>query len=184
MQEWTVTGADRQTGKDRVLAISALTEVEASREAVLQGILVEDVRRSRTEAQDAAPSPVTRPHRLHPPRPRSGLVRSVVSAAYILITAAFLISGILAVVVGIGGGRYQPPFSERFQSDNAVGATANAVERMIYEQERTHDNRLTILIGVILIAVAMLCSIVQAIEVINDRLDRLPTATIESDQHT
>jgi hypothetical protein len=46
MLDWTVTGADRDTGEDRVLAVNALTEEEARAAASSKGLLVESVRRA------------------------------------------------------------------------------------------------------------------------------------------
>jgi hypothetical protein len=43
MRDWTVTGTDRSTGVDRVMAIVALTEDEAREEASAAGLSVENV---------------------------------------------------------------------------------------------------------------------------------------------
>lgn len=137
--KWVITGADRSTGADATIEVDADTKDQAIKQAGKQ-LLVEKVRPAKVEP----PPPPVEYASPDTPRPAEIPVASVpaerkraegsVGASMCTIFAALLHAiGWIAV---LSGWMSSASFPDRFKDDNAMGASANALESLLHTSDQ------------------------------------------------
>jgi hypothetical protein len=157
MPRWRIQGAERSTGKDASVTVEAADEDAAVRVAGAN-MFVESVERLPDppvlDMQSKLPpvaalSPVITPRPTAPSAAaEDGLTSMERWAVTVLRTVA-----ILGYLIGLGNAifhsaasrlnssySYEIYSTDRFQSDNAIGATANALERMKRATDRIDEH--------------------------------------------
>jgi hypothetical protein len=138
MPIWKVTGADKETGREVMMRTEAQDARAAELKANSAGVMV-----ARVALDD------------DPPADHIRLEESELSWSEWILAMLFLVAGVL-LILGVGaaittGYGWTPP--DRFQSDNAIGATANAMERLQHDV----SNRLGAISGMLSAVCGLLC---------------------------
>jgi hypothetical protein len=127
MQTWKIDGADKGDGHDRTLTIDAPDQKSAEAKARQQGLLVASVKPIKAKIVDhESPGSVDAVIEEPPARIVTGEGRNSISGVIAIVACAIVGLGFLAasffpMLEGRG---------DRFKADNAVGATANAMEEL------------------------------------------------------
>lgn len=182
--KWEVTGADMQTGTERAVVVEAKDATEAELLAHSNGLLVASSRRADlvsklqggppvatleyrgTPAQRLPDGPVDRRIDGALPRPTEPLSASRLEEGR-MTTGEKVVYGIFGVVGGLAvfgntvAAIWWPTthHADRFLPDNAMGATANAAERVADALRDGLDRQrseLWIVIGMLMLVVASL----------------------------
>jgi hypothetical protein len=138
--KWEIIGADRQTGEDLVVVTDAPDE-KAARNAVKDKLLIESVKLAGNDAGPFVPSPPAKKR-----RPASANGCTVVAAILHIVGWLAILNGWLSSDRRI----------DRFLDDNAVGATANALEEMA----RSGHQYNVLIFGALMVIAALLCQLV------------------------
>lgn len=131
MAFYKIVGAHKDTAEPKTLTLMAIDEIDAREQASKMGILIETIERTSAPLVSSTDS----------------IPAGALHTTFAVIL--FIIGAGIAFFEGTDATGYYIP--ERFQRDNAIGATANALEEIERMLEQTH----AILFGGLLILIAI-----------------------------